>query len=315
VLVCAVTLPSSLGPRIREGFAELGGAEPFWLWFGCAFFVTSLLCSAGAWRTGIGQCGGRIGWCRAAASYGAGSLANFLLPARAGDGVRIALYSRALGRPNAPWTSSGIFLFLGAARALALLGLVGIAAAIGAVPLWPMLVLVAAVLLAAGVAVTVRQTEATTRVSHVLDAFREFSRSPRACLAVAGWAVGSVASRVVAAAAIAAALGVDSPLVAALVIAPALELAGLLPLTPGNLGITSGAVAVALRAHGIDLASALSVGIALHAVEAAAGVAFGTSSLLYLTGARSPRARRVATAVATSGALAVAAAFAATMIV
>jgi uncharacterized membrane protein YbhN (UPF0104 family) len=314
-LVLAVTLPHTLGPRLEEGLDTLRGGEPYGLWLGCAMFVTSLVCSAAAWRTGVRECGGHIGWVRAAASYGAGSLANSLLPARVGDGVRIALFSRALESPNAPWTSSGIFLVLGATRSFALIGLVAAAAALGALPLWPILVLAAIVSVAAGVAVVARRMQARSRPSHLLDAFRAFGRSPRACFAVVGWGIGSTAARLLAATAIAAALGVRSPVLAALVIVPALELAGLLPLTPGNLGVTSGAVAVALRARGIDLSSALSIGIALHAVEMAAGLGFGSASVLYLGGARSVRARRVATAVAASAAFAVAAAFAATVIV
>jgi uncharacterized membrane protein YbhN (UPF0104 family) len=315
MLACAVTVPHSVGPKLEEGFDALRQGEPYGLWLGCALFVVSLLCSAGAWRTGIGECGGRIGWCRAAASYGAGSFANSLLPARVGDGVRIALFSRSLEGQNPAWTSSGLFLLLGATRSLALLGLVAGAVALGALPLWTVFILVGLASTAAAVALTVRRTEARSRFSHLLDAFRAFGRSPRASIAVIGWGIGSTVARLLAATAIAAALGVSKPLLAALVIIPAIELAGLLPLTPGNVGITSGAVAVALRARGIELSSALTIGIALHAVEMAAGLGFGSASVLYLSGARSVRARRLATAVATSGALAVVAAFAATLFI
>jgi len=314
-IACVFTVPNSLGPRLEEGFDALRQGEPYGLWLGCALFIASLLCSAGAWRTGIGECGGRVGWFRAAASYGAGSFANSLLPARVGDGVRIALFSRAIEGRNAAWTSSGVFILLGATRSLALVGLVAAAAALGAVPVWTVFILVGLGAAAAVVATAVRKTEARSRLSHLLDAFRAFGRSPRASLAVIGWGVGSTAARLLAATAIAAALGVPSPLLAALVIVPALELAGLLPLTPGNVGITSGAVAVALRARGIDLSSAMTIGIAFHAVEMAAGLGFGSASVLYLTGARSVTARRVATALAASGALAVAAAFAAMFVI
>ena len=57
--------------------------------------------------------------------------------------------------------------------------------------------------------------------------------------------------RIAAATAIAAAFGVEQPLVAALLIVPALDLAGILPLTPGNIGVASAAVAFALKAHGV----------------------------------------------------------------
>ena len=60
-----------------------------------------------------------------------------------------------------------------------------------------------------------------------------------------------MALRVLAATAIAAAFGVDQPLAAAVLIIPALDLAGILPLTPGNVGVASAAVAFALTAHGV----------------------------------------------------------------
>jgi hypothetical protein len=92
-------------------------------------------------------------------------------------------------------------------------------------------------------------------------------------------------ARVAAAAAVAAALGVSEPLAAALIIVPALDFAGLLPLTPGNVGIASGAVAVALQAHGVDTTTALGAGIAFHAVETIVGVACGLTGLAFLLGA------------------------------
>ena len=64
-----------------------------------------------------------------------------------------------------------------------------------------------------------------------------------------------MALRLAAAAAIAAAFGVDRPLAAALLIIPALDLAGILPLTPGNVGVASAAVAFALKAHGVGRTS------------------------------------------------------------
>ena len=44
------------------------------------------------------------------------------------------------------------------------------------------------------------------------------------------------------------ALGIPHPLAAALLVVPALELAGVVPLTPANVGIAGGAAAVAFHA-------------------------------------------------------------------
>jgi uncharacterized membrane protein YbhN (UPF0104 family) len=308
VLVVLALVPHAFGPRLASGFAALPRAHPLPLWCGCGLFVVSLLCSAGAWRTIVAACGGRIGRTKAAASYGVGSLANSLLPARLGDAVRVGLFSRALPQEDRVWTTSGIFLAMGVARAFVLFGLVVAATAVGAVPVGPVTALGALLALAAAVVVRVRRTQPRSHVSHLLDAFRALGRSPSVAGALAGWTAGSMAARVGAAAATASALGVHSPLLAALVIVPALELASLLPLTPGNVGIASGAITVALHATGTDLGKALSVGIGLHAVEMAAGLGFGASSALYFAGTRSPRARRftaVAGAAAALGAAAI----------
>lgn len=102
---------------------------------------------------------------------------------------------------------------------------------------------------------------------------------------MAAWFAASTAARFVGAAAIAAALGVHAPLTAALVIVPTLDLAGLIPLS-GNLGITSGAVVVALEAHGVHTTQALATGVAFHATETGAGMLFGIAGALLLSAQR-----------------------------
>jgi hypothetical protein len=123
-------------------------------------------------------------------------------------------------------------------------------------------------------------------------------------------------ARLGAAASIAAALGVKSPLMAAVLVVPALELSGAMPLTPGNVGLTSGAVAMALRAHGVDLTTALTTGIAFHAVETAVGIVFGLASVLLLAPFSSAVVRRRTTlAVGTATCAVLAVAFSATVLV
>ena len=65
-------------------------------------------------------------------------------------------------------------------------------------------------------------------------------------------------------------------------IVPALELAKIVPLTPGNVGIASGAVAVALQSRGIGMTQALSTGIAFHVMETIAGLSVGATGALWL---------------------------------
>jgi uncharacterized membrane protein YbhN (UPF0104 family) len=93
-------------------------------------------------------------------------------------------------------------------------------------------------------------------------------------------------ARVSAAAAASAAVGVQHPLAAALLIVPALQAATILPVTPGNLGVASGAIALALHSQGVAGDVALAAGIAFHAIETAVGVSLGLASVGFLAWTR-----------------------------
>ena len=98
---------------------------------------------------------------------------------------------------------------------------------------------------------------------------------------------------VLASACVGAALGVPHALGAALVIVPAIQLARMLPITPGNVGITSAAVAIALHGRGVPMESAMAAGIALHAVETIVGVTLGAAGALSLAPGLTSRATRL----------------------
>jgi glycosyltransferase 2 family protein len=302
-LLATAFVPELLGSEVRRALAGLSSARPIWLWLAGVCFVCSLVGTAGAWRSAIGLVGGRIGWLDAGARYGFGSLINSFAPARLGDVARLALFSRALDSDERVWRAGGCFMVIGVARAFVLAFAIVAGSIAGAMPLWPVLVLIALTGLAALAAATTRNRTARTHVAHILDAFRVLGREPRRGARIGGWIVFATMARFGAAASISAALGVRSPVMAALLVVPALDLSGAMPLTPGNVGLASGAVAIALRAHGIGLTTALTTGIAFHAVETVAGVAFGLASALYLAPFSSTGARRrttLAVGVATS---------------
>jgi len=309
-------VPELLGSEVRRALAGLSDARPTWLWLAGVCFIGSLAGTAGAWRSAIGLVGGRMGWLDAGARYGIGSLINSFAPARLGDVARLALFSRALDSDERLWRASGSFAVIGAARALVLALLVVAGSIAGALPLWPVLVLIALTGVAALAAVTTRNRKARTHVAHVLDAFRALGREPRRGVRLVGWIAFATAARLGAAASVAAALGVRSPLIAALLVVPALDLSGLMPLTPGNVGFASGAVAMALRAHGVGLTTALTTGIAFHAVETAAGIVFGLASALFLAPFSSAVVRRRTTlAVGAATCALLAGAFGATVLI
>jgi uncharacterized membrane protein YbhN (UPF0104 family) len=317
VLVVAAT-PHLLGPEVRNAIDGLERAQPAWLWLAAVSFVGALLCNAWAWRTTILLCGGRIGWVNSVAAYGIGSLVNSAMPARVGDAVRIGLFSRAFDaeRRERLWTTGGVFSAIGAARALCLGALVVVAAALGALPMWPVLGLGGLVVAALVAAFFARRRSAERAVAHVLDAYRALGRSPARGARTVAWVALATAGRLAGVAAIASALGVGSPFVAAAIIVPALDVAGIVPLTPGNLGISSGTMAVALQSRGVGMTEALTAGIALHALETSASIVIGGAGALWLARFRSPTMRRrvVALAGATTS-IVLAYAFTATVLV
>jgi uncharacterized membrane protein YbhN (UPF0104 family) len=282
VIASLVAVPG-LRAQFNRAVSALSGAHPLWLWAAGASFALALVCSACAWRSALGLCGGRIGRLEAGARYGVGSLVNSVLPGHFGEVVRVALFSRGLACSERLWVASGIPAVVGAVRAVLFALLVLAAAGGGVLPAWTALVLAGAGCAAIAVCTwTGRRKPWTHRFSHVFDVFRAVGRSPSAALPVLGWCVGSVGARVLAVAAVGAALGVRAPIAAALVIVPALAVAAFASVTPAGIGVTSGAVALVLRARGADMTTALAAGIALNAVETAAGLTLGLASGLVL---------------------------------
>jgi uncharacterized membrane protein YbhN (UPF0104 family) len=310
-LLAAVATPQLLGDRVLEALGTVRTADPKWLWLAGVGIATSVLAAAASWRSVIADCGGRVGIADACARYGAGSLVNTFVPARAGDAVRIALFSRALPRDGRLWTTSGAFVALAATRALVLGLLVTGGAIAGLIPAWPLLIVGGVVAIALAAALIARKIPV-----HLLDAFRALADDRKATARLVGWITLSTTGRLVAATAVAAALGIKQPLGAAVIILLALDVASIIPITPGNVGVTSAAIATGLQAHGTSFNSGLAAGIAFHAVELAVGLMYGTASLLWLAPYPSPNARRVALLAGTgSWVLGIAGAFSATVLV
>jgi uncharacterized membrane protein YbhN (UPF0104 family) len=313
-LILIATSPQLLGDRVGDALAGVLAVSPVWLWAAALAFATSLAASGCAWRSALARCGGNLSRTDAAARYGIGSLLNAVAPAKLGSAVRFALFSRTLEAEGRLWTTGGVAASVGAARSLWLALLLVFAAASGVLPLWPLAVLAGVLALALAVALVARDTRPNARIGHALDAFRALRRSPRATAELVGWAGLAAAARVGAATAIAAAFGIDQPLLAALLVVPALDLAGLLQLTPGNIGVASAAIAFALHAHGVGSGTALSAGIAFSAVETATSLAFGTGSALFLFAGARTAPRWSLAAVGATACIGLAAAFGATVV-
>jgi uncharacterized membrane protein YbhN (UPF0104 family) len=279
-LALLALLPLLVRDRLVQALEDVAAADGRWLAVASACFLLVIAATAAAWRAGIGTLGGSIGRVDASARYAVGSLVNGIAPSGAGGAVRIGLYSRALPERDRVLTATGIAAAIGVARTPALGALVVAAAALGAFPLWPVLGLAALLAAAVAIAWWSRRWTSHARVAHVLDAFRALAQAPQAAARLAGCVTVAMAARVVAAAAVAASLGVDGSLAAGLVMVPALSLAAALPTTPGNVGVSSGAVAVALTLAGVGFGDALAVGLAFHALETVTSLAAGAGGLL-----------------------------------
>ncbi len=314
-LVLLAATPQLLGDRVEAGIDGLGNAQASWLWLAAAAFGGSLFASACGWGSALRRCGGTTTGSDATARYCTGSLVNALAPARIGSAVRFALFARTLPNEGRLWTVGGVATSIGAVRALWLAVVLALGSASGALPRWPIAALLLVVLAAATVAWFVRDTQPGSKFAHTLDVFRVLGRCPKAAARIVGWIGLAMALRIGAAAGIAAAFGIENPLTAALLVVPALDLAGLLPLTPGNVGLASAAVAFALKASGAASDVALSAGIAFGAVETLTTLALGCGSLLYFAGGRTDAQRWRTAAVSVAGCLALGVAFGATVLV
>ena len=293
LIVAVAATPQLGGATVMKALDALDGVSPSWLALAALGFAASIVCSAGSWACALAAAGGTVSLPDATARYSIGGLVNTVLPARAGDALRIALFSKRLRRRNRLWATSGAFAAIGVARAAWTAVLVLAAFSTGALPLWPAFVLGGAAIAAIVLVIALRHRTGD-RLRSTLEALETLRHSPRRAAELVAWIGGSTAARVGAAAAVAAAMGIHSPLVAALLIVPALDVAGVLPLTPGNLGVASGAVAVALSGHGVDGTTALSTGILFHALETLTSLSVGAAGAVAL--APLPRlVRRVAT--------------------
>lgn len=283
-LAAIAITPGLLGSRVASAVETLGGANQGWLVVATLGFVAAFGCTVGAWRAGFAAAGGRISARDAAAGLGIGSMVNSIAPAKLGDAVKVALCSRAIHTPGRLWTGGGVYAALAAARSLALALLVVVASITGAVPLWPAFVVCGIVAMLAAVGLLSGRVRSYPRIARVLAGFAALERSPRALATVLAWTFGMVACRLGATVAVAAALGLPHPLLAALLILPALDVASAFPITPGSIGIGSGAVAVALAGRGIGMSQALGTGFALQALETLVSLAAGSFGALALAG-------------------------------
>jgi uncharacterized membrane protein YbhN (UPF0104 family) len=280
------------------------------LWVAAIIFACTSVCGALAWRAALRACGTTLPFHDAAGRYAIGCGVNAIAPAHVGSALRVALFGRVT--TGGCWTVGGASAAVGVSRVIWLGSLVALASAWGVLPIWPLFLITGIVVGAVALALVAQRLTLPRRLDQILTAFRALASSPRDLANVAGWALFGALAKVGASAAVVASFGIDHPIRAALILVPAVEIAALMPLTPGNVGVGSAAVAFALGAHGVPPDTALSVGIAFGAVELLTAVGVGVVGVLALA---APRYRMyVRITAATAASLALASAFGATVL-
>lgn len=216
--------------------------------------------------------------------YGAGSLANTVLPGGVGDALRIELFARATGT-SARWLCGGVCAGINAGRGIVFSALLLGAAAGGLVP-GKLLLAPLAGFVAVGVAVAITRRRGGKRLGAI--ARGASSLTPSAI----GWLALVLALRFGAAVYLLHSFSVASPVTAAVALLAALGASSLVPVTPGNVGVASAAVAVALAHVGVEPGCAVAVGIAYHGLETGAGLAFGAFGCALRLGSALPVQQR-----------------------
>jgi uncharacterized membrane protein YbhN (UPF0104 family) len=301
-LVAVVAVPGALRGKVGEAMNGLAAANAGWMWVAAAALVVMHACGGIAWSAALRACGTRTRHTDAAARYCVGSGVNAVAPAHLGSAARVALFGRAVGGQGAIWRVGGVAAAVGAVRAVWFSFLVVAAVILGPMPAWPLALLAAGAAAAAAGAVLSRRITLRSRLDHLLDAFRELGRSPRKLAGIGLLTLAALAAKVAAAAAIATALGIDNPWKAAALIVPAVELAAVMPVTPGNAGVASAAIAMALASLGVPSTTALAAGIAFGALETLCAVGVGLAGALALAGHRvRPRLRLAAVTTSWAG--------------
>jgi uncharacterized protein (TIRG00374 family) len=291
--VVAATLLWWRGPDWGSVLDAFGLVIWSWIILAFALNVVSTLFRALSWRLTVGQALPPEDQPRldhVLSAFGVGLLANAIVPGRLGELARVATLRRHM--PDAPAGTSAILV--GTVFAHRLFDLVPAAILVvwvlltAEVPHWAVVSITIAA--AVGFALfTVAWLGAKRHdrpvVSEGMGSIRELASMGRQGLSVLkapvplagaiflqclGWLMQLLAVYVAM-----QAFGMDAPLPAAGLVLVLMNIATIVPLWPGNIGLVQAAVALPLRNYGVAYPVGFAYGIVLQAIEIACGVGLG----------------------------------------
>jgi uncharacterized membrane protein YbhN (UPF0104 family) len=270
-----------------------------WSWIVAAFLlnVVSTVFRALSWRLTIGQALPAEHQPRLVhvfSAFGVGLFANAIVPGRLGELARVATLRRHL--PDAPaGTSAALVGTVFAHRLFDLVPaalLVAWVLATAEVPHWAVVALM--IVAAVGLALftiawlgarrhqrpMMREGVGTAR--YLVGMARMGLSVLKAPVPLAGAVVLQCLGWLMQLLAVYAAMqgfGIDAPLPAAGLVLVLMNIATIVPLWPGNVGLVQAAVALPLRNYGVPYATGFAYGIALQAIEMACGIGLGVVAL------------------------------------
>ena len=266
-----------------------------WSWIVLAFLlnVVSTLFRALSWRLTVGQAlppEHQPKLVHVLSSFGVGLLANAVVPGRLGELARVATLRRHL--PDAPPGTSATLV--GTVFAHRLFDLVPASILVvwvlltAEVPHWA----VVSITIAAAVGFALFTVAWLSARRHDRPVMGEGMGSLRQLVVMGRQGLSVLKAPVPLAGAILLqcmgwlmqllavyvamqAFGIDAPLPAAGLVLVLMNIATIVPLWPGNIGLVQAAVAIPLRNYGVPYAIGFAYGLALQAIEIACGVTLG----------------------------------------
>ena len=294
VLAAAIALIIWRGPdwhAVKDAFTAVS-----WPWVAAAIGLNllSVITRSLCWDTCIRQSlePPRPRYPLVFSAFCVGLFANAVLPGRVGELARVAVLRRRMpGRKGATATLIGsVFAhrMFDVFPAIALVVWVLVSAQI---PSWAFLTL--AIALGAGISLFVIAVVLARRAHRELDGLGPIRlllargrrglaimQDPVATLKASSFQFGGWFCQLIAVWSAMRAFQIDKPLAAAGLVLVLMNVATIVPLWPGNVGLVQIAVATPLVNYGIQYAHGLAFGIGLQAIEASVGIGVG---LVFLT--------------------------------
>jgi glycosyltransferase 2 family protein len=223
------------------------------------------------------------------AGYAVGLMANAVLPGRVGEVARVAVLRRRLASRQGLWP-----ILLGTVVAHRLFDVIPAAALVAwvifaaRIPAWAfssliVVIAVGSALLLLGVAGAKRGT-GRLRVDTLGPVRRGVAfirqglavlRAPRIATLAAAFQISGWLCQLFAVWAALRAFHIYLPLAAAGLVLALMNIANILPLWPGNVGLLQAAIALPLVGYGVRYTHGFAFGLGLQAIEASVGIAYG----------------------------------------